>query len=237
MSALRFVAPSDESVTTLVLRVADSQGSDASLRACPTVGDWQPVETGAWDARPDGDCDRAASGRASADGETWSFDVSSLMRGAALDIVLLPGSGTFSLAFDKPGPGAIGTKKKASRPEPAPAPEPAVEPVPSELPAPAFPQPQALAAAPAGQPAEGLSRDVPSYPAPPASRDASNTTTGGGRPIALLGLIAVAAAWIWRDRAAERAAGAHELAQPLALERDASVLRRAESALTASSAS
>ncbi len=60
---------------------------------------------------------------------------------------------------------------------------------------------------------------------------ASKAASHGGRPLALLALVLVAAAWFWRDRIAERRAKDHELAKPIALARDADVLRRAEEAL------
>jgi hypothetical protein len=60
---------------------------------------------------------------------------------------------------------------------------------------------------------------------------AGEAASRGGRPLALLAIVLVAAAWFWRDRVAERHAKDHDLAKPIALARDADVLRRAEEAL------
>jgi len=101
ISAVRFRLGATESAPILTLHVHSSlppsQLASAGIGpplvvACPTTATWQPVDAGAWSARPQGDCAAGVVGGAlSADGTLMAFDLTTLMRDGGVDVALLPG--------------------------------------------------------------------------------------------------------------------------------------------------
>lgn len=115
IAAVRATLPAGSSGATLTLRVAEGQpppGPGAVVLACPPRGKWFGTDAGAWESRPEADCEQSAPGMPSDDGTSWSFELGLLRQGDVLDVVLVPGSvegvdvvgASFSVTFERPTP-------------------------------------------------------------------------------------------------------------------------------------
>ena len=92
---------------TFTLKGADGGTGEPLIVACPSVGVWTAAEGGAWDEKPDWDCDAGKIlGSVADDGTiTFALDGSVAAPGGGFDIVLLPDpdSGTpFQTPFEPP---------------------------------------------------------------------------------------------------------------------------------------
>ena len=135
VSAIAFTVPADMQVSSLVVTMpladsgsADSGGSSAKIAACVVIAYWEGTDNGKWDAKPDGDCNKAkADGKRNDDG-SWTFDLSPI---AALwsdpfedvvqpdgGVLLVPDdpSATFQVAFAKEGMKVEAVLAEASTP-------------------------------------------------------------------------------------------------------------------------
>lgn len=90
IAAVRFELDAVESSPVLTLAVADVVGEPVVF-ACRSAVRWQPAEGGAWESRAAPDCTTSVEGAPTADGTALSFNVGSLVRGRAVDVVLVPG--------------------------------------------------------------------------------------------------------------------------------------------------
>lgn len=127
----------DVSRTEIALEITDSSG-DVVIGACRTSA-WFPVQAGNWDERPDPDCEAGSvAGVVSEDGGEITFDVSALVEGGAIDVMLLPGTAegdtpvSFSASIAPPGESTI-TVTEAPPPV-APPTTVAVDPAPTGAP-------------------------------------------------------------------------------------------------------
>ena len=115
VAALTFSLTPEELGGVLTLTVAgETGGENAAIQACPAKAAWEPAEAGSFDKRPAEDCNfGSAPGVVSEDGKTWTFDITALVVGGKVDIVLVPmalpeGGGVapvfkpFSVSFEKP---------------------------------------------------------------------------------------------------------------------------------------
>jgi hypothetical protein len=219
--------------TTLVLEVAGTTGSGAAITICPTSGWTAPDGAGDWDARPtELQCDRGKAGTATTAG-TWEFPLTGLVDGNVLDIVLVPGAGTFQVAFKPPTAASIVTELPpppttlpTAEAEPAPVTtEPSATPpfspppnVSENLPSAVEDQPSSGLAAPiGGVAADSLSKDVQGFPATirPVSAPGVPVPAGRRAPLALLAVALVAGTWFFRMRSAVAAAPDHPFAAPV----------------------
>lgn len=92
--AVRFTLDADEVQPTLTLRVANDVGGEgATMAACAAGSAWAPTLAGPWADRPAVACDAgSAVGLRSSDGSTWRFDLTPLVVGRAIDVVIIPGT-------------------------------------------------------------------------------------------------------------------------------------------------
>ena len=219
IAAVRANVPAWAAPVTLSLVAVSSTGTNVGLEACATTG-WTPTEgAGQWADRPASPCTPLVQGVQSADGVTWFFNVTGLIRGGVLDVLIQPStSGVFSDSFARP------TAQSISFPTPAPSPSAignASAPVGSvSAPAAANP-PVALPTQSALPPpsAAATPQLAPSVASTPASAVAPVAPTDPRRAILAIAAVMLAAvAWLLRTRVAVTAAGTHPLAQPLRLQ-------------------
>lgn len=115
VAAMTFSLTPEELGGTLSLTVAsETGGKDAVMQACPVKAPWEPAEGGSFADRPQEDCNfGSAPGVLSEDGKTWTFDLTALVVGGKVDIVILPMAlpqaggqapvyRPFSVSFEKP---------------------------------------------------------------------------------------------------------------------------------------
>ncbi|HET6911103.1 MAG TPA: hypothetical protein VFH54_17375 [Mycobacteriales bacterium] len=223
VAALRTTVPAGVAPVTLSLVAVSSTGTGTALEACATSGWTATSGAGQWADRPTSTCTPAVRGVQSADGVTWFFPVTSLVRGTTLDVLVQPaGSGVFSDSFARPSADNItfpAPPVAAAAQPPAAAPEPAAvasnsQAAPS---APAITVPtQAAAAVPAvSAPAPQL---APTFAAPAATAANRSEPIDPRRAVfAVAAVLLVAGAWLLRTRGALTAAAGHPLAEPLRL--------------------
>jgi hypothetical protein len=181
IGGVRFVL-TDEAPLTLTLTVADQQGL-ASLVACPSTVRWSSAHAGPWPSRPAPACDLGeAPGELSADGATWTFDVSGFPTTGVLDAIIAPSGdpGAFQVAFEPPDATALATRSTAPPPPPPPAapadPEPQPQPQPQPTQAPAPPP------APAPRPGTAVPPAAPPPPARPQPQPQAPVVAGPEQP-------------------------------------------------------
>jgi len=117
ISAVRFRLGDTESAPILTLHVHSSlppsQLASAGIGAplvvaCPTTTTWQPVDAGAWSARPQADCAAGVVGGAlSADGTLMAFDLTTLVTKGGANVALLPGQLPSVVASPLPLPAPV----------------------------------------------------------------------------------------------------------------------------------
>jgi hypothetical protein len=126
IAALRYQLAPDQGSPVLTLTVAtngDVNGASAAIGAYRAGGAWTPAQAGAWDARPPVLATPEVKGKRSADGTTWTFDLTALKAsGSTLDIVLQPIEGNFEISFVKPSPTALATTSSPSAGSSTPSP-------------------------------------------------------------------------------------------------------------------
>lgn len=230
VAALRFRV-GDQRAGALTLTAADVQGTPIVV-ACPAAAPWTKAEAGPWASRPLAACADAPV-PATIDGATFRWDIGGLARDGVVDVVLVPNPGTFSVAFDPPGPDTLATTAPPAT-EPAPAPAPASASAPRV-------EPPFLAAPVGGTPNAAFEDDLSAEavlpfaadaptgaPVLPAARPARADSDEGKRtPVVALLAVVVIAVWVLRTRSAVRAAADHPLARPIgavALERTEMIL-------------
>ena len=149
VSAVRVTLSPGEAAPTLVLDVHQSlPPTVAELAAFPTTAAWPPGPAQAWSSKPAYDANGVhATGTMSGDGKHVTFDLSGLVTGDALSVVIAPAAAaaappqpvpspppappTFDVTFEKPAPDAL-------RVAPAPPALPEeIAPAPASLSAPA----------------------------------------------------------------------------------------------------
>ena len=93
VSAVRFRLGDDEVAPILTLDIVRSTNPlTASLLACPTVGEWEPVHAGAWTSHPTYDCTLGSvAGALSLDGSKVQFDLTTITTRKDIDIVIFAG--------------------------------------------------------------------------------------------------------------------------------------------------
>lgn len=177
LSALRYRAPPNTEIRSVVLRVARSSGSGAVILACPARSAWTPAEAGTWSARPVSACDIAfVRGVRSGDESTWSFDVRGLARTGTLDVVILPppdAAATFSISFEPPDSSTVAVRRFDSSPSPSSSARAEESPRAGRV-----QTPTVLSEAP--QPAETGAQPPPSFTTPsgdPSGEDSPSTST------------------------------------------------------------
>ncbi len=106
VAALRFELEPGEGSPVMTLFVADNgdiNGATAVLAACPTASAWSSAYAGAWASRPTASCARAVKGERAADGSSWTFNLTPLLVGRVVDVVLQAEAGSnFNLTFNAP---------------------------------------------------------------------------------------------------------------------------------------
>lgn len=149
---------------TITLELTDTSGLVA-LGACRTAP-WFPVQAGNWDERPEPDCESGAVvGVVDDETTTVTFDVTSLVDGASIDVVIVPGEteegapANFTASIAPPNTDTIATEASAD-PNAAPTTAtigspPATEPVDS-----------GFTASPSGPPSFRPASGVSSIPPP-----------------------------------------------------------------------
>lgn len=91
ISALRFESQPEATSATVTLTIAHTTGIPA-ITACLAAEDWEPTENGAWDQRPEPDCESTSiTGTLSADESKVSFEGLPLQEQDVVDVVLVPG--------------------------------------------------------------------------------------------------------------------------------------------------
>jgi hypothetical protein len=118
-AAVHYDVASGESVSALTLKVGANgatNGDAAALLACRTGSAWSPADGGQWSAAPKVDTTACVNGQKSADGQSWTFNVSTLQTGSVVDVAIVPGvdattkqPATFSLTFDAPTNDSLAT--------------------------------------------------------------------------------------------------------------------------------
>lgn len=222
VAALRTTVPAGVAPVTLSLVAVSSTGTGIVLEACATSG-WSTTSgAGQWADRPTSTCTPAIKGVQSADGVTWFFPVTSLVRGTTLDVLIQPAAaGVFSDSFARPsrdnitfpappvaaeanpaaaapGPAAVGSRSQAT-------------PI-----APSITVPAQAAAVPAvSPPAPQLAPTIAASAAMAADRSAPIDPRRA--VFAIAAVLLVAGAWLLRTRGALTAAAGHPLAEPLRL--------------------
>jgi len=137
VSALRFSLAGGGSAGTLRLDLAGAPSGTPVIGLCQLNVDWKAVQGGGLsDAPACAEGGPTIAGQATADGQSYTFAVGSLMANGLLNVEVIPGkdaSGnnpTFSVAFKKPAsdaltaPGGTHEPSGAGETEPAPAPAP-----------------------------------------------------------------------------------------------------------------
>jgi hypothetical protein len=146
VAAIRISLEKTETAPILTLKVtpnSEVNGSDGIVNAYPATSDWKAEKGGPFADSPKYDpAGTSATGVRASDGTSYKFDLSSLVKDGAVDVVLAPGklavdvplSPTFSVAFDPPNASAIaqssqvaadsGTESAAPLDVPAPSAEP-----------------------------------------------------------------------------------------------------------------
>ena len=157
IAAVRFTLDEFEKSPKLVLEVASPSGQDDDsgstpatlptapdgapeapsqtkpvILACQAGDAWKPADGGKWKSHPDAACGIGkVFGDQSADGKTWTWDLSSLQLKTKVDVVLVPGkipgtpgdaptNSTFQMAFDKPSDMSLETQFGTPPPPPIP---------------------------------------------------------------------------------------------------------------------
>ncbi len=94
ISAVRFTLAERETSPILTLAMTqDANPLGASILACPTTGQWNPVDAGPWAARPTYDCSLGSvAGSPGLSEALMSFDLSAITTAKVIDVVLLPGT-------------------------------------------------------------------------------------------------------------------------------------------------
>lgn len=108
VAALVFELPADSAPTSLTLVLAGASPMASGLQAClipAGAAGFEPVQNGAWDDRPEHDCDAGAS-PVTVDGDSVTFDVSALAQGDLLAVALVPGA-TDRASMEAPGADAL----------------------------------------------------------------------------------------------------------------------------------
>lgn len=111
VSALRYVLDDGETQPALVLTVADQQGA-VEIQACAATQSWDAAHGGPWDERPTYNCGTAVDGEASEDGETWRWELDTLLRKRQLDVVLVPAPGVGRVTFAAPDDASLETQRE-----------------------------------------------------------------------------------------------------------------------------
>ena len=119
IAALAATLEAGEAKPILTLRVTptgDVGGANAVVLACQAGSQWQSGDAQAWSTKPQPACDPGGvAGKRSADGTTWTFDLTPLQFDDKVNVVIVPGSddGTngapFSLTFESPNADDIQT--------------------------------------------------------------------------------------------------------------------------------
>lgn len=108
IAALVFELPADTVPTSLTLTLAGASPMASGLQACVIPAEaagFEPVQNGAWDDRPEHDCELGAS-PATVDGERVTFDLGSFAQGGVLAVALVPGA-TDRASMEHPGSDAL----------------------------------------------------------------------------------------------------------------------------------
>lgn len=113
-------------VLTIEPAASSAVPPNAVILACRAAIDWTPPESspGAWESKPLVDCSKSVQGQV-VEGKIV-FPLQPLVQGSLVDVMIVPGTdptlpagangSTFSLAFAKPGPGAIMTTQSSESP-------------------------------------------------------------------------------------------------------------------------
>lgn len=116
VAAVRYTLEPSERDPILVLSVADELNSaSAEIIACRTASPWSTVRAGTWEERPKTACESGVvKGVAAEDGQTWTFQLASLVSSGSLDVALLPatsegGSPAFQVSFEPLTRGSLRT--------------------------------------------------------------------------------------------------------------------------------
>lgn len=113
-------------VLTIEPAASSAVPPNAVILACRAAIEWTPPESspGTWESKPLVDCSKSVQGQV-VEGKIV-FPLQTLVQGSLVDVVIVPGTdptlpagangSTFSLAFAKPGPGAIVTTQSSEAP-------------------------------------------------------------------------------------------------------------------------
>jgi hypothetical protein len=127
MSALRFYL-ADAPGATITLKVDSSATArEFAVVACPAASGWIGDQGGAWDRRPQPDCEKGSvPGDAAEDGSTMTWELpESFAKGGSYDVVLLPDPTTaevFQIPFQPPDESSVAAGGGGGAPSTSPAP-------------------------------------------------------------------------------------------------------------------
>lgn len=100
VSALRVHLGDGESAPILSLKVHGKvAASGPGLIACVTAADWKPVTAGPWSAQPKADCaSGSVAGQVALDGSAVAFDLTGIVSGSDINVVLSPSGPTLPVS-------------------------------------------------------------------------------------------------------------------------------------------
>jgi hypothetical protein len=115
-AAVRFALDEGEAPGVLHLRFTEESAGQATAHpvvlACPTTTPWNPGGNQPWSTLPTVDCTNQAVGVVSEDGTAMTFDLSTVVTGDTVDVLIVPGTveglppgantSTFTLVFEAP---------------------------------------------------------------------------------------------------------------------------------------
>jgi hypothetical protein len=164
---------------TLAVSRPSATTPSAALQVCPLdSASITPEQGGPMSEAPTYNCTTKVTASPDKSGNTYSFDVASLVTQGALAIAVLPPDPTTRVVFSKPGPSSLTVTQQVAQPPPPPPLNSA--PVPTSNPAPLAPAGGAsLAAAPPVQSGPSLPAPATTPPQPQVAPNPTATTTQG----------------------------------------------------------
>lgn len=162
ISALQFSLQQGATVGQLTLNITGQPVITAPPIACPATTAFKAAEGGPWSDHPSYDCTASVTGSVNAASTEVQFQVTKLVLGQSLSLVVLAGGSADRIAFTKPGPDALAETNGALAPPSDAVTNPSVFVPPAQAIVPQFP-----ITPPQGNPVPAAAPPVAALPAPP----------------------------------------------------------------------